>query len=291
MYFLLSIAPVIATGAPLPTIAPEVPSLARETGQVIARAVTFSSEFELLEMSASQDGEEIPADMMPAMTRSTSEVIDVEFVETVLSVEDGQAVKLARTYESAATHTTFDMEVEGDGMGMEPVSESDESSSDIEGQTVVVSQDGDAEGAAAWSVTAGEDCGLADEDVAGLRADYGFGMLLPRSDAEKGDEWSVDLNLLAFLLDPAGELPGDGSGEEEPAGWGAGFEKEEPEFEGEITATHSGTRDVDGVTLAVYRLRFDCGTESSFAPDLGALEVGGDEGGFAPNSLEVEIEE
>lgn len=296
MHLLFSIAPVIVAGVAgvsSPNAPTEAPSLGRQDGQTIARTIAFSMEFELIEMSASQDGEEIPAEMVPAMTRSTSAAVDTEFTETVLASENGLAVKLARTYESAATHSTFDMEVEGDDMGMEPVSESDDVSSDVEGQTVIVTRENDSPNAGAWSVAPGDDCGLSDEDVAGLHTDYGLGILLPTTEVEKGDEWSIELDFLSFVLEPVGELPSDAMELEGPVGPDGGLAGNdiEPEFEGEITAAHAGTREVDGVTLSVYKLTFDCGSEASYAPDLDALEFGGDEGGFAPTSIEVEIEE
>ena len=256
--------------------------LKRDVGQQVTSTLSVTSEFELVELSATEDGEEVPADMLPEMSRTVTESKELEFKDTVGAMEDGAVSLFERHYSDASVRFEFNMEMNGEGMGMEPVSESHEFESDVVGGKVRFEADGDE-----WIPSAGEDCEVDEESLASLQADYSFAFLMPGSSLEKGDSWSIDAAHMAYLLDPVGELPNDEVDEEAGSGDHA---NEEPEFSGEIRATYGGAREVDGRTLQAITLEFDCASEQAF--DVDVESFGDDDGeGFAPASLDVQIDE
>jgi len=160
--------------------------------------------------------------------------------DEVQAAKDGRATKLRRTYNELSSKHSY--EFQGP-----PYEMSETVSSDLEGATVTFE----------WSEDEQEHVATSDEVTADvleeLRYDLDFEALLPSGDVSDGDEWEVDPNAFAELMNPWHDIPWElDSAEQE------GTVIDAPEVDesrdGEVTATYVGTREVDGVTLAVVTL-------------------------------------
>ncbi len=252
-----------------------------QEGQVISRAISLSAEFELLESSVIQDGEELPPDAHPEITRTTAISSQLDCVETITAAADGRATAFSREYEGAAGSVQFDMEMSGEH-AMDPISESHDFDSSVEGETVIVKlEGGDDSDKPEWTVKPAEGADLSEDDAAELRADYSFSFLLPGEEMGKGDTWTVDVAHLPDLMEPIGQLPSE---EDEDAEFEGPEDEGEPEISGTITATHAGTREVDGAELIVVKLEFECESEHVMEPDTEGMEAGE---GVTLSSLEI----
>lgn len=176
---------------------------------------------------------------------STSEMLWTLVVSDELqAVEDGRVTRLARTYEAA------EIEMESSfSFGDDSRDDSRSVSCDLDGATVLFEWDEDEQAYAASSDEAD------DEVVDRLVFDFDFTALLPTDSVAEGDEWEIDLEDFRAAIDPWRGLPWDTEGpdagdDDEPAG---GLPEGVTE-EGHVTATFTGLRDEDGVSLAVVTL-------------------------------------
>ncbi len=271
-----------SAGLAVPVTADKVVPQFKE-GTVISRTILVETEFELLEVSAIQDGEEIPSEMLGDPSRTSFSTVKLECVENVEAAAEGDELAFSRHFVSAGGSFEFDMEVPGEE-GLEPISDSGSFTSDAEGETVHVTARSAEDDALEWTVEPGEGSSLEREAAAQMRGDYSFTFLLSEDEVEKGDSWSIDPSKLSQLLDPVGVLPGS----EGPEEWGdPGDEEASMEYTGTIEAEHAGSREVDGVELTVIKLTFECEGSDTLQPETDGM---GDES-VEIVSLEIQVDE
>lgn len=271
-------------GTPSDSLVPRI-----ESGQVFQRSLTISTEFELVEESAIQDGEEIPGDMMPNTERTAESTIDLDVEDHVLKADEEGVVSMRREYTTASGNWSFEMSMEDmEGMGgMEPVSEGEDFTNPVEGEAVLFDRKEDE-----LVAKLPEESPLEEEDLLGLPSDLSFAFLLPEDgDVAEEASWTVDPEHILELADEAAFLPSGDMGPMMMAEEGGDLIPEGAEFEGEITLTHAGYREVDGRNHVVVSIGADCSMAASYSPDMG---MGGDEevpeGMIVPDNVEIDLE-
>lgn len=171
--------------------------------------------------------------------------------DVIDDVENGRVTRLSRTFDEIAGRAETET-----AAGDRSREFSSTGSSDLEGETVVFEWDEDNEEYEASS----DDVDV--ELIEDLVFDYDFAALLPDDAVEKEDEWSVDVDSFMAMIDPWDSLS---MREHIDDGRGSSTDEEEPEAEetndGEVVAVYEGTRDADGVKVAVLRIRGEVTTD------------------------------
>jgi hypothetical protein len=168
-------------------------------------------------------------------------------LDTTVAVEDGRVTKLQREFVTIGAESASEFTHEGGGDSHEA-----EADSDLEGETVTFEWDDDEQ---AYDVSS-ED---ADDDLLEhLTYDLDLGLFLPDGTVEEEDEWEIDLDLFKTAVAPWKHLKleweRDGEIVHLEASEDEADTQNERSEEGELTATYKGTREVDGVTLAMIAL-------------------------------------
>ena len=179
-------------------------------------------------------------------------------LDRTLAVADGRATKVSRTYEEILSSDEYRHEGEWGSNDGEMAG-----TSELEDETVTYTWDEDEEAYAA----SGED--LDEELLDDLGYDLDFTALLPSGAVDEGDEWELEPETftaaIGFLESIPLEYPEPEGAEEFEEVHGEGVEFIEPEIEeetdGEITLTFRGTREADGVKLAVIEIEGEIETE------------------------------
>lgn len=265
-----------------------------EAGNAYRVTLTRASSMELVDSSQSQNGEEIPAEMMGSMERSTEDELVVRFTDKVEQAADGAPTRFRRTFEEVGGEVSFQMSFEGmeEMGGPEDMDRSADLESDLVEQEVLFTNE---EGA--WKATPGEECELAEEDLEDLRADWSLGFFLPTEEKAEGDSWEVraeDVEPL-FILHTEVRME---SGEEDMgpgAAMGRFGDREQPEIdvEGRVVVTHAGTREVEGERLVVLKLEVERETSHTVDDLMAGGDMPEDEGMpvMTPSESSMEISE
>ena len=171
--------------------------------------------------------------------------------DEIQAAKGGRTTKLRRTQDELSSKSSSEFQGP-DGMSVT-------GSSDLENATVTFE----------WSEDEQEYAASSDEVEADvledLPYDLDFAALLPSGDVSEGDEWEVDTDAFANLTNPWPKLPWKWDlPEQEGTVTTADDEPEVDESrDGEVTATYAGTREVDGVTLAVVTLEGEIEVETT----------------------------
>ena len=166
------------------------------SGLSLTRTYSTSHEMALDEIAVSLNGNTIPGmemDMNMSLT-STLEVSDV-----FDSVEEGRVEKLTRTFQTISASSAIQQE---SPMIPEPIDQTIDSASELEGKTVLFAWDADA---GEYSVSFPDDEGDA-ELLEGLEQNMDLTVFLPGTEVEEGDTWELDVQELTQLLMPGGDL-------------------------------------------------------------------------------------
>lgn len=237
-------------------------SFAPGQGTSITKIFVTKGALELDDMSVLMNGED-PGDMMPEMEMQTTWTQTVTVTDEYLKMGRGQPALLSRSFDSIGQ----DMEVETsvDMMGsLEENDASGEGTSELEGKTVLFAwSEDDEEYTAKYPENESGD----EELLEGLVEDMDLRMLLPDGDVSEGDEWELDLSRLATVIAPGGNLHVDieidgvdaAMGGPDP-GMMSNLSELMGEIEGEGTAEYTGTREIDGITVAAVKVNIDINT-------------------------------
>ena len=230
-------------------------AFAPEDGSSVTK--TFARTLELAgeeTMTVVRNGEE---GTLYRMSIDRSESWRIVLADDYLAVADGRPRRLSRTFEEISV----EMEVV---LLSEVVSV--EGESDLEGMTVVFTWDEEEE---EYRVEFAEETDGDAELLEGLVEDADLRDFLPGEERDEGDEWEVDATeAMARLLFPGGDLAVVLDAEEdtrrpfEDALWKA--------LQGEITCTYRGTRDEDGVEVAVIGLEGELEAEATESSETDA---------------------
>lgn len=234
--------PLLSLASPA---ADERPQLVAKEGRSVRKVYSATGSLALADATMSIDGEDHPAP--EGMRSERGFELELTVLDDFLAVADGRVTKLRRAYEELSRTEHY--------LGSGPQGEQSRDAdmvSDLAGEAVVFTWDEDEEDyAAAWDEDSeGDDALLAELD--GLLELDDF---LPQGEVAVDDTWELDAALVDRLLEPFGDLgmyPDDMDGPPERP-------DAEPEVthSGELVATYAGTRDADGVRVAVIRLAID----------------------------------
>jgi len=221
-------------------------------GATVSMTLEQTSEMSLENMSILQNGQDMSA-MIGDMEMSMNQTQTVTIVDEYVALDGSRPTNLKRTFEALSGNSSTSMSNPMTGDMDADV----ESASELEGATVVFTWD---EGNGEYDV-AFEDGEGDDALLEGLEADITLRGFLPSGEVAEGDSWDVDPAAMRALLAPGGQLklePED-SPEQDMMGPGANPSPDEflREIEGSITATYKGSRDLDGISVAVIALEFD----------------------------------
>ncbi|MFT5288705.1 MAG: hypothetical protein ACI8QS_002313 [Planctomycetota bacterium] len=252
-------------------------------GAMVTMTFEESSSMSLDDMSIARNGEEMDPAMLGDMEISMNTVRSITVTDEFVSMDGARPTTLKRSFDSLGSTTSTST-----SNAMTGESEVDaESKSSLEGTTVVFN----------WNAESGEyDAAFDGEEgdpdlLEDLSVNLTLNGFLPDGQVDKGDTWDVSPVALRTLLAPGGSLKlepvdSDSSGME-----GAGPQPSPDQFlediEGTVTATYAGTRDVDGIQVAVIALEFGV----TAAADLSELMADAIEGADMPmEGVTVEIE-
>ena len=227
----LALAPLALALAPL---ADEV-SYHPEEGTTLTREVRRSYELKLEEITVEVNGQ--PMDVEAEI--DIRDALHIVVNDEIVSVGDGRPAKLVRDYETLSGETT-------ESSGGEDTTR--ERSSPLEGKKVTFSWDSDEEDYDVAFASGEGDRALLD----GLQEDMDWRAFLPSGDVTADESWDVDATALAAVLRPGGNVKLKVSEGDDPASeMGAEFAEN---LSGDVTAAYRGTREVDGIELAVIAI-------------------------------------
>ena len=229
------------------------PQFGPAEGHSVSKRIETKSDIALDDMSIVMNGNEAPMEM--EMSTSVTQVIAT--TDEYVSVADGRAQKLKRTFDELSSATAMQMSnpMTGDN------SSDMEGSSDLQGLTVVFEWDDAAED---YSVEFADDSGGDEELLEGLLADLDLAALLPPGDVGEGEPYDVEPNALRAVFTPGGQVKIKPEESDEMMGMGGSPNSSMNEllqdFDGEVIATFEGVRDEDGVSVAVIALTIEVGS-------------------------------
>jgi len=244
------------------------PTFQPKPGASLTKHFVQEFEMELDDMSLEVDGKDVSSvagQMQMAMKVNQK----LSVTDQYESLEGGRPTKLKRTYDELGgnTHVSQSMPV-----GDMPDSENDlPMSSELEGATVVFTWD---EGSSSYDA-AFDGAGKNDKALLeNLDEDLDLRGLLPTAEVAKGDTWKLPIDAVKATFHPGGDIklrPESGAA---PAG---GMDQMSPsemigDPTGEFTGTYGGTRDEDGVRVAVIQIKIDLKSAQDMAGKLDSVK-------------------
>ena len=244
-----------------------------EAGSRVVRTFDFELEMELESMTMTVGGNPVPADHTEGVEMTMGERTHLLVTDEYGAAEDGRPATLRRTFD--------ELSGESSNWSTGPQGESEtnaEKSSELEGSTVVFTWDAEAE---AYEVEF-EDSGDADL-LAGLEEDLDLRGFLPDGDVEEGDTWETDLEPFRRVFEPGGDLGLRAEGNPRSGVDDLILEN----LEGSVQITYLGTRDDEGVEVAVLQLEISAATTAEASLES---EGGGEVEQFVTMEFELEGE-
>ncbi|MHC4894086.1 MAG: hypothetical protein ACYTFV_12180, partial [Planctomycetota bacterium] len=261
-------------------------------GMSLQKTYTVETDAELDDLSLLISGQDLGAMFAPSMAISASS--EVTFTDVYTSVADGRPSKLERTFDTLANEMSMSMEMMGESQ-----EEGSETSSPLEGQTIVFTWDDDA---GEYGIEYADDSAGDEDLLADLVEDTDMRWLLPGDDVSVDDSWDFDPAKMQHLLAPSGNLQWEAEGvddadmEEFEEMFGQftdrAMEEAKKLLEGDSTATFLGAREVDGRQVGVVGIAVEIGSSADFASMMQeiietAVEESGEE---VPDDFEVYVE-
>jgi len=224
-----------------------------EEGTSVQRTFDFSLSMELQSMSMTVNDQEVPSDHFDGVEMKITDSQHVVVTDEYGALGDGRPAKLTRSFDEL---TGKSGESQSGPMGDSDTDQ--DKSSGLEGTTVVFTWDDEAE---AYDAAFQDD---GDEDLlADLVEDMDLRGFLPDGDVEEGDAWDADIDAFKRLLEAGGDL--DLRTEDEQR---SELQDQLSEnLEGDVRVTYAGTREEDGVRVAVLKLEVSASTEGSGTQD------------------------
>ncbi len=240
---------------------------APEQGTALVRTITDEVLFEVDHLEVLFDGEDLGAvlgEFFMEGTGTQTVVVRDAFSE----VADGRVTRLSRTFETIEGDGTFELLAAGT-----TESESETSSSVLEGTTVVFAWDEDLDD---YTKTFEGDDAPDELLLEDLEIDMDMRSLLPGGPVEEGDTWERDLSELYTVLMPGGDLAllsDDMDADEQMfAGLMDDFDERLTQatkdmLEGTVVCTYEETREIGGARIAIVSVDVDL----TIAGDLSSL--------------------
>jgi len=224
-------------------------------GTSVTRTIESIANSVLEDMSMSMNGQEMDPSQMGEMEVEARTTTNIVVTDEVTAVSGGRPTKLKRTFDSLASETA----TSASHAMMGDMSTDVSSKSELEGATVVFT----------WSDDAGDyqlafDEGSSGDDdlLAGLIEDMDLRAFLPDGEVEEGATWELEPESMRGIIAPGGALKLEAEeGSEMPMGMGQSRQPTPDEalgeIDGEVSAEFAGYEEVDGVRVALIRLKYD----------------------------------
>jgi hypothetical protein len=232
------------------------PSYTPKAGNTVTKSYTVEGELELEDMSLEVNGQDVSA-MAGQLEMAMKTQMKLTVTDTYEAMGAGRPAKLKRSFDeiSSSTHVSQSNPMMGDQESDIPLT------SELEGRTVVFTWD---DAAADFEMAFATDEGDP-ELLTGLAEDLDLRGFLPPGEVADGDTWQIPAEAVKNVLAPGGDL----SLRPETMGEMMGMDQFSQndlvgELEGDFEATYGGTREEDGVQVAVIKLKID----ASSAQDL-----------------------
>jgi len=172
----------------------------------------------------------------------------IEMTDEYLSVADGRATKLQRTFVKLSGDSLETTSMP-EGSGMKDREEKGEKESPLDGKVVVFTWKDDAY-TAAWAEGEKGD----DELLEKLEGDTDLVGFLPSKSVSEGDAWDLEAKFFNKITSPSGRLQLRVKREGKELEESSIQEEIEKNIEGGGKATYQGTREVDGVKVGVIEV-------------------------------------
>lgn len=253
-------------------------AFAPKEGSTVVKTFTMTTSMELDDMSMSMNGE--PSPMAPDIEMGMEIVNTIQVTDQYGAVSDGKPAKLTRTFDTIGAEMEMDVAVNMMG-NEETQSPNGSGSSELEGSTVEFVWDGDA-GEYKIDFAEGEE---GDADLLeALTEDMDLRGFLPSDELAEGESYDIELAALIDVLAPGGDLKLEMEVDGQEAGMGGPDPAMMSDFraffedmlEGKATGKYVGTRDIDGVTVAVIELEIEIEASADMS-DMAADMMGGEE--------------
>ena len=239
---------------------------APKDGTSVTKTFVQEMEFSLDDMGMLMNGEDSP--MMPSMEMDMTVVQTVSVSDSYGPMKGRRPAKLSRTFDAISSEIGMEMTV--DVMGQVNDEQVDgNGSSPLEGLTVDFTWDEDAGG---YTRTFADDSDGNEEHLVGLVEDMDLRALLPTDEVSEGDEWDIELPGLVDILAPGGnlvvdvEMGGEAAGAgPDPAMMSNVREMIGDILEGTATGKFAGTREVDGINVAVIEISIEIDTSNDMS--------------------------
>ena len=242
----------------LPALAPQdALRCAPEAGLVLRKRFEREGRLELLSMDMTVDGASHGGMQKPELSLEFSG--KSVLLDRYEKVEEGRVTRLVRTFEELSEERS---ERVSEPEGAEERSSS--AKSDLEGQSVVFTWDGDEQ---AYSAAFEDEKGDSDL-LAGLEAELDLGAYLPSDQVSEGDTWEVPASAFATLLRPGGDLKLV-SDQGQVAGPDAQLAEN---LDGTIRATLRSGREEGDLSLAVIGLELELSASAEHGLEDGSGE-------------------
>jgi hypothetical protein len=242
------------------------PSFQPKVGATLTKNFVQEFEMELDDMSMELDGKDVSS-MAGQIQMAMKVTSKLSVTDQYDAVEGGRPTKLKRSYDAidGNTHMSTSMAI-----GDMPDSENDlPMSSELEGETVTFTWD---DGASSYE-TAFDDGAKGDEELESLEEDLDLRGLLPTAEVAKGDTWKLPIEAVKAALHPGGDVKLRPETSNDMAG---GMDMSPSEMigdpEGEFTATYEGTREEDGVRVAVIKVVIDLKSAQDMSAKLDEMK-------------------
>lgn len=251
-------------------------------GVTVTKTFTANTELFLDDMTALLNG--APSPMMPEMEMSMSMGQTITITDEYVAMADGQPAKLARTFD--AIGTDLEMEVNAGGQASSPTGSG---SSPLEGSTVVFTWNGETE---TYDTAFAEGEEGDDDHLVNLVEDMDLRGLLPSDELAEGDSYEIEVTAFADVIAAGGDLKLEMEVDGDTAS--AGVDPEmmtdfrkffEEMLEGDASGKYVGTREVDGVKVAVIEIEVELNASADMS-ELAAESMGEQ----LPEGIEVNID-
>lgn len=264
-----------------------------EAGTSLKKTFKSSVQLTLDDMNMTMNGQDPP--MMPEIDMTLSTDMEVVVSDEYVAIGDGAPKHVKRTYDTLAMNTEMTMEM--DMMGTSQNQEMPMTfSSELEGKTVDFKLDADSgEYIATFPDGEGDDELLTD-----LSEDMDLRGFLPSGAVAEGDEWDVPAAQLVNILAPGGNLklmPEDVDVDAMmgmQSNFGSMSDWFTEDLKGEVKASFTGTRDVNGKKVGVIALRVDISNAVDLTEMVEAameeIELPPEAGDIEFDHMDIEIE-
>lgn len=257
------------------------PTFQPKSGTAITKHVAIENELELEDMSMEVNGVDM-SEMAGQVEMAMKVTMKLTVTDTYEAVAGERPAKLKRSFEEISSNT----HVSGSNPAMGAEEKDIPLASELEGATVVFAWD---DGDGAYRVSFDGDQEGDAELLEDLEENLDLRGFLPSAEVAEGDSWKVSAEAVRAALAPGGDIKLRPEGETNPMGGMDQFSQNDMigDLDGEFQASYAGTRQEDGVKVAVIKLTIDAKSAQDMSARL--AEIKEQMKGNLPDGVEIDI--